>query len=114
MTSAFSEVLRCRPAITGYLGLGPRARGVDQLSRMTRARVQMPVESTTFPGDSGPSRRVRVVDQAFGRLRPVPEGPRFRPTYGRLWTMLGAVVLNSYPRELALGLWAPGVNQRSP
>ena len=39
----------------------------------------MPSVSTPFVGDSGPSRRVRVVDQAFGRLRPVPEGPRFRP-----------------------------------
>ena len=67
------------PAITGHLGLGPRDRRVDQLSRVTQARVRMPAVSTNIPGASGPRRSVRVVDQAFGRLRPVPEGPRFRP-----------------------------------
>ena len=59
---------------TGHSGLGWRAHGVYQLSRVTRASVRMPAESTTFPGDSGSSGRVRVVNQAFGRLRPVSEG----------------------------------------
>ena len=54
-----------------------------------------------------------MVDQAFGRLRPVPEVPRFRQHPGRLWTVLGAAVLNSCPRELALGSRAPGVDQQS-
>ena len=74
-----SKSLRGRPAELGDWGPGPNALGIDQLTRVTRARVRMPVVSTTFPGDSRPRRRVRVVDQAFRRLRPVPEGPRFRP-----------------------------------
>ena len=62
-----------------YSGLGPRARGVDQLSRVNQASVRMCAVLTTFPGDLGFCRRVRVVDQTFGRLRPMPEGPRFQP-----------------------------------
>ena len=61
-----SKSLRGRPAELGAWGPGPNALGIDQLSQVTGARVRMPVESTTFPGDSAPSRRVRVVDQAFG------------------------------------------------
>ena len=52
---------------------------------------------TRISGDSGPCPRAHGFDQHPGRL----------------WTMLGAVVLNSYPRELALGPSAPGVDQWS-
>ena len=78
-TFARVKVLRGRPAVPPESGPGPRSRGVDQLSRVNQASVRMRAVSTTFPGDSGSCRRVRVVDQTFGRLRPMPEGPRFRP-----------------------------------
>ena len=90
-----SEGPRGRPSVPGDSRLFLRARGVyqlsqllgpwserpgvDQLSRVYRASVRMHAVSTTFPGDSGSSTRVRVVDQAFGRLRPMPEAPRFQP-----------------------------------
>ena len=90
-----SDYTRGRPAVPGDSRLFLRARGVyqlsqllgpwserpgvDQLSRVYRASVRMRAVSTTFPGDSGSSTRVRVVDQAFGRLRPMPEAPRFQP-----------------------------------
>ena len=50
-----------------------------------------------------------MVDQAFGRLRPVPECPRFRPSSRvTLDDARGAAVSNSSPRRLALGLGYPG------
>ena len=73
-----SEGPRGRPAVTGHSVLGPSARGFDQESRETRARVRMPAVSTHFEGDLGPSRRVRGVDLPFGRIRPMPKGPWFQ------------------------------------
>ena len=108
-----SEGPRGRPAVTGHSVLGPSARGFDQESRETRARVRMPAVSTHFEGDLGPSRRVRGVDLPFGRIRPMPKGHGFDKHPGRLWTLLGAAVSNSCPRELALGPRAPVVAQHS-
>ena len=64
--------------VTGHSVLGPMTLGFDQHSRKTRARVRMPAVSTYFVEDLGPSRRVRGVDLPFGRIRPMPKGPRFR------------------------------------
>ena len=54
------DVPRGRPAAPGDSVPYPRARGVDQLSRATGARVQGPTGSTSLPG----------------LLRPGPECPR--------------------------------------
>ena len=49
-----------------------------------------------------------------GRLRPVPEGSRFRPASRvTLDHARGAAVSNCGPRRLVLGLGAPRVDQRS-
>ena len=45
-----SEGLRGRPALPGHMRLRRRARGVDQLSRATGARVLMHSGLTTSPG----------------------------------------------------------------
>ena len=80
----------------GPSGPGPRARGFDQMSRATRARVRVPVGSTSSPGqlalvskvpqcrpavlgDSGPGLSSHGVDSFHGRLVPGSEGPWFRP-----------------------------------
>ena len=74
------EVPRGRPAVTGDLGPGPRARGVDQLSQGTQNSERGPAVATSFPGrlgpgsevpqdptyvpgDSGPGPRARGIDQ---------------------------------------------------
>ena len=66
-------------------------------SRETRDLVRGSAWSTRHSGDSGPCLRLHGFNQ-----HPEP-----------LWTVLGAAVLNSCPRELALGPRVPGVDQRS-
>lgn len=66
-------------------------------SRETRDLVRWSAWSTRHSGDSGPCLRLHGFNQ-----HPEP-----------LWTVLGAAVLNSCPRELALGPRVPGVDQRS-
>ena len=44
-----SVVLRGRPAHPGDSGSCPMARGVEQLSRRTRARIRWPARSTIYP-----------------------------------------------------------------
>ena len=58
-----SEVPQGRPPVPGDSGPGPRACGVDRLSRGTRARFRGPAWSTRCPGVLGPE----------------SEGPRVRP-----------------------------------
>ena len=77
-------------------GPGPRLRGFDQISRATRARVRVPVGSTSSPGqlalvsevpqcrppvlgDSGLGLSSHGVESFHGRLVPGSEGPWFRP-----------------------------------
>ena len=91
-----SEVPQGRPPVPGDSGPGPRACGVDRLSRGTRARVHGHAVSTGCPGglgpasegppgrpavqvDSGPSLKARVVDQLSQALGPVSEGTWVRP-----------------------------------
>ena len=66
-------------------------------SRETRDLVRGSAWSTRHSGDSGPCLRLHGFNQ-----HPEP-----------LWTVLGAAVLNSCPRELALGPRVPGVDQQS-
>ena len=40
---------RGRPAVLGALGTGPKALGVDQLTRVTRARIRGPAGSASCP-----------------------------------------------------------------
>lgn len=110
--------------------MGPRARVVDQLSQATRSWVRVPADLTKSPGRLGPgseclrcrptSRETwdRVGGSAgltclSGESGPCPRAHGFNKHPGRLWTLLGAVVSNSCPRELALGPRAPGVDQLS-
>ena len=58
-----SECLRVRPDVPGDLGPGPSARGVDQLSRLTRESVQGPRFRPDVPGNLAPCPRSRRVDQ---------------------------------------------------
>lgn len=112
-TFARVKVVRGRPAVPPESGLGPKPCGVDQLSRVigpvsecarcqprcreTPDLVRGSAWSTRHSGDSGPCLRLHGFNQ-----HPEP-----------LWTVLGAAVLNSCPRELALGPRVPGVDQRS-
>ena len=90
------EASRCQPDVPGNSRLVPKARGLGQLSRLTRVRFRGPVGSTGCPGAlgpgseglrcrpallgaSGPCRRANGVHQFRGRLRPVSEGPRGQP-----------------------------------
>ena len=110
--------------------MGPRARVVDQLSQATRSWVRVPADLTKSPGRLGPgseclrcrptSRETwdRVGGSAgltclSGESGPCPRAHGIDKHPGRLWTLLGAVVSNSCPRELALGPRAPGVDQLS-
>ena len=103
---------------------------VDQLSQATRSWVRVPADLTKSPGRLGPgseclrcrptSRETwdRVGGSAgltclSGESGPCPRAHGFNKHPGRLWTLLGAVVSNSCPRELALGPRAPGVDQLS-
>ena len=103
---------------------------VDQLSQATRSWVRVPADLTKSPGRLGPgseclrcrptSRETwdRVGGSAgltclSGESGPCPRAHGFNKHPGRLWTLLGAVVSNSCPRNLALGLRAPGVDQLS-
>ena len=106
------------------------ARGVDQLSQATRAWVRMLVGLTNFPGRLGPGSeylRCRPTSRETwdrvggsvgltclsGESGPCPRAHGFDKHPGRLWTLLGATVSNSCPRDLALGPRAPGVDQIS-
>ena len=59
-----SDFPRGRPAIPGDSGPCPRARGFDQLSRVTRALFGGTVVQPVVPGDSGPCPMSRIIDQA--------------------------------------------------
>ena len=125
-----SKSLRGRPAVPGDWGLGPNTLGVDQLSRVTRVPVRAPAGLINCPGCIGPvsecarcrprSRETRdlVRGSAWSTRHSGDSGPCLR-LHGfnqhpePLWTVLGAAVLNSCPRELALGPRVPGVDQRS-
>ena len=91
-----SEGPRCRPALLGDSRWGPRSRGVDQMSRASRAMVRGPAWSTSspgrlelgsevpqgspaFPGDSRSGRWPTLSTSSPGRLGPMPEGLRARP-----------------------------------
>src|SRR5512137_2969260 len=52
-----------RPAVPGDWGLGPKALGVDQLSRATRARIRGPAGQPDIPGDSGADPRACRIAQ---------------------------------------------------
>ena len=108
-----SRSLWGRPAELGAWGPGPNALGIDQLSQVTGARVRMPVESTTFPETRHPVGGSAWSTRLSGDSGPCPRAHSFDQHPGRLWTVLGAAVLNSCPRELVLGPRAPGVDQRS-
>ena len=103
---------------------------VDQLSQATRSWVRVPADLTKSPGRLGPGSeclRCRPTSrETWDRVRgsagltclsgesgPCPRDHGFNKHPGRLWTLLGAAVSNSCPRELALGPRAPGVDQRS-
>ena len=58
-----SKVPQCQSVFLGDSGLGPSARGVDQLSCVTQARVRSPTGSTCFPGHIGPLSKARGVGQ---------------------------------------------------
>ena len=71
---------RGRPAVPADSGPGPRARGVDQLSRPTRARVRGPAGSTSCPGRLGPgSEGPRGRPAVPADSGPGPCGPRWDP-----------------------------------
>ena len=93
-----SESLQGRQAVTGYSGSCPRAHGVDQLSRDTRAWVRSPSGSTSCPGD----------------FRPGSEGPRCRPAVpGDLCSIREPKFLISGPGHSRLCLRACGFDRVS-
>ena len=66
---AWTKGTRCQPDLPGESCLCPSARGVDQQSRATRARVPGPARST----------------RCLWRLRPGSEGRRVRPGHKGDW-----------------------------
>ena len=93
-----SECPRCRPAVPGTSRLGPKALGVDQLSRATPAQLRNPVGSTSCSrplavGSEGPRGRPALPGQSHSVLRahgstscpprhgPGSEEPRGRPAF---------------------------------
>ena len=126
-----SKVLRGRPALPGYLRWCPMARGVEQTSGVIAGMpkgprgpadvpgVLCPVQSEgprcqrALPADSGQDLRSAGFTCLSGESGPCPRAHGFGKHPGRLWTLLGAAVSNSCPRELALGPRAPGVDQLS-
>ena len=86
----------CRPAVSGTSGPVPRPGIIDQLSRVTRARVRGPTVSTRSSRPSGPGPRARRVHQGSratrtrvrgpagstrspGRVEHMPDAPRGQP-----------------------------------
>ena len=126
-----SEVPQGRPPVPGDSGPGPRACGVDRLSRGTRARVRGPPGRPAVQVDSGPSLKARVVDQLSQALGPVSEGTWVRPGVpgdrtrvrrpvgsticpGRYWPgSKGPRGPPAGPRDSGPVLMARGVNQQS-
>ena len=110
-----SEGPRGWPAVPWVLGPGPMVRGVDELSRATRACVRGPAVSSSSPG--------RIVLRSD-----IPRGgPAFHGALGRCLMARGVDQLSwvtregaqvpgcgtAFPRDLRLGLRAPGVDQQS-
>ena len=93
-----SEVPQGRPPVPGDSGPGPRACGVDRLSRGTRARVRGPAGSTSCPGGLGPE----------------SEGPRGRPAVpGTRACVRGHVGSTRCPRRSHSSPTARGVDHMS-
>ena len=93
-----SEVPQGRPPVLGDSGPGPRACGVDRLSRGTRARVRGPAGSTSCPGGLGPE----------------SESPRGRPAVpGTRACVRGHVGSTRCPRRSHSSPTARGVDHMS-
>src|SRR5512135_439180 len=73
--------MRGRPAIPGDTDPGPRARGVDQLSRATQARVRAPLGLTSCPGQLAPRSDGLGVVRCPGYLWHMTEVSRARPAF---------------------------------
>ena len=58
-----SEGPRCHPGLWGDSGLCPIPRGVNQMSRVTLARIRGPVGLTRCPGTFALGPRARGVNQ---------------------------------------------------
>ena len=98
-----SDCLRGRPAVPGDSNQCPRARGVNHLSRVTQARVRLPAVSPSCPVRLGTWLRALGSTSILGFLRPVPEGPRFRPAFRMtLDCDRGAAVSTAFPGDLCL------------
>ena len=69
-----SEGLQVRPEFLGDSGPCPSTRGVDQLSRVTRARFQSPAVLTCFPGHIGPLSKAHGFDQMSLATWPLVRG----------------------------------------
>ena len=106
---------RCQPAVPGDSGSFPRSHGVDQLSRLTQARVPKLAGLARCPCRSGPGLRGRGVEllslaiwarvlfpmgltNCPGRVAPGSDGPWVRP---------------AVPGDSGLGPSAHGVDQLS-
>ena len=100
------EVSRCRRAVPGDICPGPRDCVVDKLSWVTLARVRVPTVRISCPGRLGTWWEAHGSTSISGRLRPMPEDPRFQPaSRATLHRAQG-------PKRLVLGLRAPGDDQQ--
>ena len=69
------EASRCRPDVPGNSRLGPKARGVDQLSRLNLVQFQGPVGRQAVPVDSSPGPNARRFEQQSRVTRAHVRGP---------------------------------------
>ena len=127
-----SECPHCRPAVLGDSGPGPRDRGVDQLSWVTRSSVQGPTVSNRCPGRLGPQREIlwglpavqgdsrsvpKPADSTSGPwgLRPMYEVLRGRPAVPRdLFPVPRARSVDQLPRDTRACFGGPAVSTSSP
>ena len=65
--------------LSSCLGLNSEARGVDQISRVPRARFEFPRGRPAVPDNSRTGPMACGSTSCPGRLRPLPEDPRARP-----------------------------------
>ena len=103
------------PAAPGVLGLGPRARRVDQLSLATRLGPvrEVPRSRPAVPDDSGPVLRARRINQLSRATRDRVQGAAVSITFpgGIEPGSEGPWGRTSVPGDSAPGPSACGVNQ---
>ena len=96
---------RVRPAVPGYLGPCPRARGFDQVFQGTCANARGPAGSTRCPGRLQPgSEFLRGRPAVSSDLGPVPRAVRFDRLSRTTWTRVrGPTKSVSCPTPLGPG-----------